>query len=108
MASVRLFVYGSLKRGGRHHEELASAGFLGEDETLAGYQLEALPLGLGLGDYVALVAAPGSPAAVPGELFEVAESTMGALDAFEGAAYMRGEVPLRKFGLALAYFRKAR
>ena len=103
MACVRLFVYGSLKRGGRHHDELLrGARFLGEAETLAGYQLEPL------GEYLALIATPANPTVVPGELFEVAESEISVLDAFEGDAYMRGEVPLRKFGLALAYFRKAR
>ena len=103
MASVRLFVYGSLKRGGRHHDEwLQGATFLGEAETLAGYQLEPL------GEYLALIAAPGSTAVVSGELFEVAASKISVLDAFEGDAYMRATVPLRKFGLALAYLKKAR
>lgn len=112
MASVRLFVYGSLKRGGRHHDELAGAVFLGPATTLPGYRLEPL------GEYLALIAVPPEPeAAVSGEMFEVDESQLTALDAFEGDAYERGNVRLaglllekddEKAGFALAYFRKAR
>ena len=128
MARVRLFVYGSLKRGGRHHDELAGAVFLGEATTVPGYRLEPL------GEYLALVSAPPersepeaakpsaeaeaqpepeheteTATAVPGELFEVDESKLEGLDAFEGDAYERGNVRLaEKPGLALAYFRKAR
>jgi gamma-glutamylcyclotransferase (GGCT)/AIG2-like uncharacterized protein YtfP len=111
-ATVRLFVYGSLKRGGLHHDELAAVGavFVGEAQTLPGYRLESL------GEYLALVAVipPVAPTqatqTVPGELFEVPESQLPALDAFEGDAYIRGLVKLR--GLpqqeSLAYFKKAR
>jgi gamma-glutamylcyclotransferase (GGCT)/AIG2-like uncharacterized protein YtfP len=136
MASVRLFVYGSLKRAGRHHDELDGALFLGEAETLPGYRLEPL------GEYLALVPPEPKPAAaqplaeakpehetdpetaqaeaqpehetaVSGEVFEVDESKLSALDAFEGDAYERGNVRLKgehsqKPGFALAYFKKAR
>jgi gamma-glutamylcyclotransferase (GGCT)/AIG2-like uncharacterized protein YtfP len=165
MGRVRLFVYGSLKRGGRHHDELAGAVFLGLATTLPGYRLEPL------GEYLALVSVPPQPepeltttaqaaqaaqaapsqpkaqaqaqaqaqpqaqpapsqpqaqaqpepepeheTAVPGELFEVDESKLSVLDAFEGNAYERGNVRLASFqgvrlenpGFALAYFRKAR
>lgn len=91
-ASVHLFVYGSLKRGGRHHDELEGATFLGPAETAPGYRLEPL------GEYLALVEAesaePGS-GCVPGELFEVPLAKLPALDAFEGDAYIRAEVPVR-------------
>jgi gamma-glutamylcyclotransferase (GGCT)/AIG2-like uncharacterized protein YtfP len=119
MASVRLFVYGSLKRGGRHHEELAGAVFLGPATTLPGYRLEPL------GEYLALVSVPPEPGSgVSGEIYEMDESKLSALDAFEGDAYERGNVRLagppnekgdekraendEKAGFALAYFRKAR
>ena len=134
MASVRLFVYGSLKRAGRHHKELNSrrAVFLGEVETVAGYRLERLA---GPDEYLALVKGgldrgPGpepeprpraageteTEAAVKGELFELDESELPALDAFEGDDYVREQVhlscepgqKLHKSGLALAYFKKAR
>ena len=148
MARVRLFVYGSLKRGGRHHDELAGAVYLGPATTLPGYRLEPL------GEYLALVSVPPDPEpaaaklhetdpetapavaakprakaqpehetdpetapAVSGELYEVDELKLSALDAFEGDAYARGNVRLagplnerddEKAGFALAYFRKAR
>jgi gamma-glutamylcyclotransferase (GGCT)/AIG2-like uncharacterized protein YtfP len=114
MASVRLFVYGSLKRGGRHHDELEGATFVGEATTLPGYRLVAL------GEYLALVGpigpigpiapapeAAAEAASVAGELYETTETKLSALDAFEGDAYQRGNVPLQKFGFALAYFKKA-
>ena len=104
MSRVRLFVYGSLKRGGRHHDELQGAEFLGEVETVPGYALEPV------GEYLALVAVPGQETRVSGELFEVSESLLPALDDFEGDAYFRGQVALQhaKYGLALAYLKKAR
>jgi gamma-glutamylaminecyclotransferase len=108
MASVRLFVYGSLKRGGRHHDQLAGAVFVGQATTLPGYRLEPL------GEYLALVnTGPELATTVAGEVFEVDESKLSALDAFEGDAYERGKVrlmgePSQKPGFALAYFRKAR
>lgn len=126
MASVRLFVYGSLKRGGAHHEELRGARFLGEARTAPGFTL------VRLGAYLALVptADTKSDAAtsVPGEVFEVPADLLAALDAFEGREYERGEVPLASevSGLAgartepknrsekppvtsaLAYFKKSR
>ena len=115
-ASVHLFVYGSLKRGGRHHDELEGATFLGPAETAPGYRLEPL------GEYLALVrteADETETACVPGELFQVPLSKLPDLDAFEGDAYERGEVPVRllipassvdsaETRLALAYLGKAR
>jgi gamma-glutamylcyclotransferase (GGCT)/AIG2-like uncharacterized protein YtfP len=125
-ATVRLFVYGSLKRGGRHHDELQAAGatFLGEAETVPGYRLEALNATENATEteYLALVSTPttaAAPQVVSGELFEVPESQLPALDAFEGEAYSRGVVELRDprtraiaiagaSAESLAYFKKAR
>jgi gamma-glutamylcyclotransferase (GGCT)/AIG2-like uncharacterized protein YtfP len=90
-ASVRLFVYGSLRRGERHHDELEAAGatFLGEAETAPGYRLEAV------GEYLALVLHPAEADVVQGELYEIPTSQLPALDAFEGDAYIRGRVEIR-------------
>jgi gamma-glutamylcyclotransferase (GGCT)/AIG2-like uncharacterized protein YtfP len=123
-ATVRLFVYGSLKREGRHHDELEAAGatFLGEAETWPGYRLVALNE---TDDYLALVhAGLNAPNVVSGELFELPESRLPALDAFEGDAYTRAALKVRlkrpnageagenkgtDAGMeSLAYFRKAR
>jgi len=99
-------VYGSLKRGGRHHEELQGAAFLGEAETAPGYAV------IQLGDYPALVRADAG-GVVTGELFEVPESLLPALDEFEGDAYVRQNVAVKPYGasemgMALAYLCKAR
>ena len=108
-ASVHLFVYGSLKRGGRHHDELEGTAFLGLAETAPGYRLETW------GQYLAMVADATATTTVPGELFEVPLTKLPALDAFEGNAYERSEVPVllhrgksAETRLALAYLRKAR
>lgn len=106
MGSVRLFVYGSLKRGARHHEELRGAAFLGEACTEPGYVL------LPLGEYLALARGGAEP--VTGELFEISEALLPALDAFEGEAYEREEILLNlpaesaEKCLALAYFKRTR
>lgn len=121
----RLFVYGSLKRGARHHSELAGAAFLGEVRTAPGYGLEAA------GEYWALVERPGLSGSVSGELFEVDEPLLARLDRFEGDDYCRGLVrlasgraadpalavlvgqstastDLREISLALAYLKRTR
>lgn len=110
LASLRLFVYGSLRRGGQHHEELRGSRFLGEARTTPGFALTTL------GPYWALVPAPGQASSVPGELFDVTEDLLLALDEFEGDGYERGEVPLAASenhprgqpSSALAYFKKSR
>jgi gamma-glutamylaminecyclotransferase len=116
--TARLFVYGSLKRGGRHHDELRGARFLGQAATSWGYRLEAH------GEYLGLVesalpdvpegqSTPNEPG-VQGELFAVTEELLTALDEFEGDTYLRGHVrlapgPSGEFhGIVLAYFKKAR
>jgi gamma-glutamylcyclotransferase (GGCT)/AIG2-like uncharacterized protein YtfP len=107
MASVLLFVYGSLKRGGLHHAELEGAPFVGEAQTAPGYALTEL------GDYLALVRETAGQTQVRGELFELPAARLPALDEFEGPGYERGKASLspehsRGFREALAYFRKAR
>lgn len=104
MTRVLLFVYGSLKREGRHHGELGGARFVAEARTAPGYGL------VPLGPYVALVEAPGRTAAVSGELFEVDEALLPALDEFEGDEYERRELTVAHAGTpngvtAVAYFK---
>jgi gamma-glutamylcyclotransferase (GGCT)/AIG2-like uncharacterized protein YtfP len=117
MGSVYLFVYGSLKQGGLHHDELRGSKCLGPAKTLPGYTL------VQLGDYLALhpepepEPEPGAPrdnsTAISGELFEVDDALLPALDAFEGDDYIRATVALdaaqsANLSMALAYFKKAR
>lgn len=106
MTAERLFVYGSLKRGERHHGELAGARFLGEAETPPGYALVAL------GDYLALVPQAGAGSVV-GELYELPSERFFALDEFEGSHYERVSLTVVVlFGAekvkALAYVKRAR
>jgi gamma-glutamylcyclotransferase (GGCT)/AIG2-like uncharacterized protein YtfP len=105
VARARLFVYGSLKRGGQHHAELGGAPFLGEARTLEGYALEPLD------EYLAMVRVPGA-GEVPGELFEVEEELLVELDSFEGPGYARTALTVvRQNGenvTALAYLRRTR
>lgn len=101
-----LFVYGSLKRGGLHHAELRGAPFLGEARSAPGFRLEKL------GEYLALVPAPGTNEGVAGELFDIPSELLRELDEFEGEAYERRELEIYRgsgsVGVALAYFRKSR
>jgi gamma-glutamylcyclotransferase (GGCT)/AIG2-like uncharacterized protein YtfP len=97
VAHVRLFVYGSLRRGERHHDELAGASLLGAIVTAPSYRV------VDVAGYPALV--PGS-AAVSGELYAVPPSLLAGLDAFEGHRYWRGAVRLADGTDAEAYFLK--
>jgi len=77
-ATFRLFVYGTLKRGGVRHFVLADQRYLGPARTLPRYAL------YDLGAYPALVRADDGQA-IEGELYEVAGSLRGELDRVEGA-----------------------
>jgi gamma-glutamylcyclotransferase (GGCT)/AIG2-like uncharacterized protein YtfP len=107
VSQVRLFVYGSLKRGDRHHDELVGARFLGEVSTAPGYALERV------GEYFALIEGPAE-SSVPGELFELDLERLVALDTFEGDEYERGKIEIVSdneaiaSGPALAYLRRTR
>jgi len=75
-----LFVYGTLRRasGHRAHERLARAAEPVGEGTVAGrlYLVE---------DYPGLVAAPGEPARVRGEVYRlIAASALADLDRYEG------------------------
>lgn len=110
MTSVRLFVYGSLKRGARHHAELEGCRFLREVCTARGFAVvqQGERQREGESEYLALVRVPEAASTVRGELFEVAEAFLPALDEFEGEGYERGEVILEgEIGSALAYFKKS-
>jgi gamma-glutamylaminecyclotransferase len=98
MSDRLLFVYGSLKRGFRHHSELGSARFLGAVRTAMGYGL------VRFGQYPALVQASGKR--VSGELYSVDAVLLARLDEFEGCPdlYRRDPVTLEDGRAALAYF----
>ncbi len=95
--SVRLFVYGSLKQGRRHHGQLAGAARLGEATTAPGYRLVLQ------GEYPALCR--GGSEVVTGELYAVDAEHLLRLDVFEGCPdlYQRAEIPLSDATTAVAY-----
>ncbi len=74
--SYRLFVYGSLKRGFRHHGVLAGALFEGSARTAKGFFLALQD------EYPALVR--GGEESVEGEVFTVTPELLLELDRFEG------------------------
>jgi gamma-glutamylcyclotransferase (GGCT)/AIG2-like uncharacterized protein YtfP len=94
VAIHRLFVYGSLKRGYRHHAELQGARFVAVARTSAAYRL------LDFGSYPGL--ARGTRA-VEGELFEVDDAVLERLDEFEGSDYLRRRIELSDGSTVEAY-----
>jgi gamma-glutamylcyclotransferase (GGCT)/AIG2-like uncharacterized protein YtfP len=92
---IRLFVYGSLRRGAENHQELARATFVREVMTAPKYGVTRS------GAYPALVSGSRS---VAGELYELEHGDLPALDAFEGSGYRRALVRLSDGGDAEAYF----
>lgn len=95
MPTVRLFVYGSLLRGERHHGELSGVPFVRVARTIAAFTL------YDLGEYPVL--ARGGHTAVAGEIYEVPEEGTSALDKFEGEGYRRDTIELEGGDRAEAY-----
>jgi gamma-glutamylaminecyclotransferase len=95
--SVILFVYGSLLRGEASHAMLEGARFVAEARTAPRYTL------VDLGPYPALL--DGGGTAVLGELYEVGEALLGALDELEGHPdfYGRTAIEIEGGGIADAY-----
>ncbi len=88
---TRLFVYGTLKRGGSNRRQLDGQRFLGEAHTPPGYTLYSL------GDYPGLVPEADDRHGVKGELWEVDDATVARLDEFEGVPeglFRRESIPL--------------
>ena len=93
----RLFVYGTLKRGGLAAGRMHGASFEGLVTTAAGYAL------YDLGDYPAL--AKDDEGIVEGEVYLVTAEHLAELDRYEGypELYRREAVPLADGSLAEAY-----
>lgn len=70
-----IFVYGTLRRGEHNHSQLGPAEYVGEAWTAPHYEL------VNLGHYPALLEAGTD--AVRGELYDVPDSWLSHLDAFE-------------------------
>jgi gamma-glutamylcyclotransferase (GGCT)/AIG2-like uncharacterized protein YtfP len=77
---TRLFVYGTLKRGGENHVHLTGQRFVGNAATPPGFTL------YGLNGFPGMVRAADAPAGVTGELWEVDADCLRTLDILEGTA----------------------
>lgn len=77
LPKVRVFVYGSLKKGfGNHEWCLGKADMLGEAETLPQYSL------FSLGSFPGV--RKGGVTAIQGELYDVSRDELDSLDSLEG------------------------
>ncbi|MEX2044853.1 MAG: gamma-glutamylcyclotransferase family protein [Opitutus sp.] len=88
----RLFVYGTLKRGGCNHRHLAGQAFVAEACTAPGFAL------FNLGGFPGIAPAPDDMEGVRGELWAVDGDALAQLDEFEGVPgglYRRGPIPLQ-------------
>ncbi len=99
MPDVLVFVYGSLKRGFRHHAVLGAAPLVREASTAPGYRL------VRYGEYPALARDLGGTERVYGELYRVALGDLPRLDAFEDVPelYQRELISLDSGEQAEAY-----
>lgn len=93
---LRLFVYGSLRRGERNHAFLQGARYLGRATTQPRYTLRHSGMTPGL--------AANGEQAVTGELYELDAVHLARLDRLGGALYVRGAVDLADGSSAEAYF----
>ena len=87
---IRVFVYGTLKRGCRNQPYLAGQQFLGEAGTTSGFTL------FSLGDYPGMVRSADASHYVAGEVWAVDAACLSKLDELEGVAEgLYERVPLK-------------
>lgn len=86
---IRVFVYGTLKKGQPNHYLLQDADFLGECVLSGGYRM------VNLGWYPGVVRQTKDGQDVQGEVYRVDQPTFHSLDALEGhpTFYSRVKVP---------------
>ena len=102
--TLRLFVYGSLKRGFEAAPQMEPALFIGEAISLnSTYRLLAGKSGEDF-YYPALCA--GGQRKIKGELYEVSSSLLETLAEYEGEDYALMEIELQDLGLAYTYILK--
>lgn len=92
---TRLFVYGTLLRGGSSHELLAEAVFVESAQTEARFTL------VNLGEYPAM--ADIGSGTIHGEVYLVKASLLARIDEHEGEQYARRTVTLQNSKPAHAY-----
>jgi gamma-glutamylcyclotransferase (GGCT)/AIG2-like uncharacterized protein YtfP len=91
---VNVFVYGTLLSGEPNHDRLRGARLLASTRTEPRYTL------LSLGPYPALV--EGGDTSVTGEVYDVDDDLLRALDRFEGVPSLYRRVPIRLLGGSVA------
>ena len=100
MASIRIFVYGSLKRGFSNHALLNRAEYLGEHVTAARYTM------YDLGPYPAVSVGGRTP--ISGEVFAVDRLTLAAVDKLEEYPHVYDRIHIvTPFGPAWMYIMPA-
>jgi gamma-glutamylcyclotransferase (GGCT)/AIG2-like uncharacterized protein YtfP len=99
MMPMRLFVYGTLMRGGCRHNLLAGQRFISAATTTPFFAL------YDLGAYPGLVRCPTSGDAVHGELYDIDDTALPMLDRAEDAPdlYRREEIELTDLSRAVTY-----
>jgi gamma-glutamylaminecyclotransferase len=85
-ARIRIFVYGTLRRGGRYNHFMKDAQHMREIRTEAAYTL------VSMGRFPGLIA--GGSTAVLGDEYQVLKSRLGELDEYEGEWFSRHLVAL--------------
>jgi gamma-glutamylaminecyclotransferase len=87
MTGQRVFVYGTLKRGGSNHRLMARAAFLGTHRTEPAFRM------LHLGTYPGALSGGGT--ALTGEVYRVGPRTLALLDRLEDVPreYVRVSIP---------------
>jgi gamma-glutamylaminecyclotransferase len=95
-----LFVYGTLRRGGRNHRLVADQTFLGEAVTAPRHRV------VDLGPYPGLVRDAANGLSVHGELYAVSECCLEELDDFEGVPelFVREWIEVEGHGEVWAYY----
>lgn len=92
---MRLFVYGTLLSGESNHHQLEGSRLLGHHRTEPGYTL--VRLRASLRSYPALL--EGGTTSVPGEVYDVEDRVVPALDRFEGHPDLYRRKGIRLHGL---------
>jgi gamma-glutamylaminecyclotransferase len=99
-AKTVLFVYGTLKRGGRNFFRMAGQEFVGEATTAPQYRV------IDLGAHPGLVRDAVAGLAIRGELFAVDATCLAELDAFEEVPgpFVRERIDVPGHGEVWAYY----
>lgn len=94
---IKLFVYGTLKKGYSNHRALEGAKFIGNCKTLPLYRM------IDFGGFPGVL--PKGNTAITGEMYLVSHQQMKRIDLIEGYPVFYTRVPIRTgaYGTALMY-----